>query len=275
MESVRTWVLRVGTSYPFLVLVGLVLGLYLAFQWLPQPKVGIIKITGDIGGKSDADRYVDMMRYARDQADIRAVVLEINTPGGDVTSSTELYLNILQLRQDKPVVSSIDEIGASGGYLVALASNFIYAKPSSLVGSIGVVSSLPARYSLPDEESIATGPFKGPGFSREDYVRKLELLKEGFLETVLAHRKVQLKASREELLSGEAYMGVEGLRLGLIDGLGSNNDALQKAASLAGIANYSRVDITERFPQALPFFFFFQPSIENWPKYQYLYLGPR
>lgn len=277
MENVLTWVWRAVTSYLFLALVGLALGLFGAFQWLPQPKVGIIKLTGDITGKSDSDRVGDMVRYARDQADIRAVVLEIDTPGGDVTATTEMYLNLLELRKEKPVVASIEGMGASGGYFVALASNFIYAKPSSLVGSIGVVSSLPPRYILLDEDSMATGPFKGPGYGREEFVRKLDLLKEAFLDTVLTHRKALLKASRQELSSGEVYLGFEGQRLGLIDGLGSNHDAIEKAASLAGIANYTLVDISKRFPAPLPFLFFFQPSLEkeNLPKYQYLYRGPR
>jgi len=222
----------------------LVFGYFISSALVTQPQVGIIKISGAITTKGTADDVVRMLRYARNTSEIKAVVLEVNSPGGEVTVTEEIYLNILDLRKEKPVVASINQIGASGAYYISVASNYIIAKPSSSIGSIGVVSSLPSPVKL-DEDEIITGPFKQTGSSRKDYTYDVQLAQETFLNAVLLQRGKRLQITKEELARAEIYSGIEGKRLGLIDEIGSNTDAIEKAADLARIANYQEVDINE------------------------------
>ncbi|MBI5253594.1 MAG: S49 family peptidase, partial [Euryarchaeota archaeon] len=139
---------------------------------------------------------------------------------------------------------SIDSIGASGAYYAAVASNYIYAKPTSIVGSVGVVTKLPAPEKV-DEDTITTGPFKEMGASRRDWVYQASMVGESFQQAVLLQRKDKLKMSKEELARGEIYIGTLGHRYGLIDEIGSTSDAIEKAAELAGIANYKVIDIAK------------------------------
>ena len=176
------------------------------------------------------------------QADrtIRAVVLEIDSPGGDVTATEEIYYRLLQLREHKPLVVTVDYLAASGGYYMAAAGDYVYAKPASLVGNVGVISFLPPvdqqRYT--DEDYVSTGPFKFSGGSRGDYVRQIELAKAGFLESVFAQRGDKLQIDREALSSGEIFMGLQAVQLGLVDDLGANSEAVREAARRAKVAHY-------------------------------------
>lgn len=233
----------------FLVVSALVVS-YLIFSiFVTQPKVGIIKISGTITdeesrGSITAGEVAKMLRYAKEERGIKAVVLEINSPGGLASASEEIYMSALDLKKEKPLVASIDSIGASGAYYAAVASNYIYAKPTSIVGSVGVVTKLPAPEKV-DEDTITTGPFKEMGASRRDWVYQASMVGESFQQAVLLQRKDKLKMSKEELARGEIYIGTLGHRYGLIDEIGSTSDAIEKAAELAGIANYKVIDIAK------------------------------
>ena len=145
-------------SIPFFVLLGLGLGVLISIPVIPKPNIATITISGAIFDQAYTDDILDMLRYARNNSDIKAVVLRIDSPGGGVSAIEQIYLDVLRLRQQKPVVTSIGTVAASGGYYVAVASNFIYAQPTSQLGSIGAWSSLPAPEEL-DEDIITTGPF--------------------------------------------------------------------------------------------------------------------
>lgn len=229
-------------SYIFLALLAAVLA-YLTFNALvPQPQVGVIKIEGSIMDAAKADRIAQMLEYARGEPSIRAVVLEIDSPGGLASASEDLYLDVLRLRREKPVVASITTIGASGAYYIAIAANSIYAKPTSIVGSVGVVTTLPSPQKL-DENALTTGPFKAIGSSRRSWTYQTQAAAESFQGAVLAQRGERLKIPKEELATAQVYNGIDALRIGLIDGMGSNSDAVEKAADLAGIARYGVVDV--------------------------------
>ena len=224
------------------VVIAVVAGYFFAVWLIPAPKIGIVRLEGDIYDTT-ADYVVEQLRYAQNDPSIRAVVLKINSPGGGVAASENLYYSILSFREAKPLTVSIDTLAASGGYYAACAGDVIYAKPSSSIGNIGVVSLLPAP-NFVDEELITTGPFKLIGSSRAGYVRELEILKQGFLAAVLAQRESQLKVDKEELGRGEIYVGVIALDLGLIDSLGTVNDAIEKAAEMARVAHYQTIEMT-------------------------------
>jgi protease-4 len=227
-----------------LILLTLVFAYFLAGAVIHQPEVGVIKINTPIMSMSTANKIVEMLEYAEARDDIKAVVVEINSPGGEVTAVEEIYLTMVKLRNQKPVVVSIDQIGASGAYYIASASNLIFSKPASFVGGIGVVSRLPKAERL-DEDIISTGPFKRTGFSRRDHTYNVKQVQEVFLNAVLLQRGDKLNITKEELAKAAIYTGVEGYRLGLVDGIGSTADAIRKAAELAGIAHYDVIDINK------------------------------
>ncbi|MFQ6135708.1 MAG: S49 family peptidase [Candidatus Hydrothermarchaeales archaeon] len=245
------------TSTKFMLILGLFIGYIIFVSLITVPKVGVIEINGVIMRKETADDVNEMLKYAREERDIKAVVLEINSPGGEATVTTELYLNVLKLRSKKPVVASINQVGASGAYYISAAADYIVAKPGSSIASIGARSSFPEREVL-DERSITTGPFKEMGASREDYVKHVEEIKESFLRAVVTQRGDRLKIDKVRLSKGELFLGIDALRYGLIDELGSNEDAYDKAAELAALRNYELVNINEELGISLgprPVFF--------------------
>jgi protease-4 len=234
-----------------LVLV-LALGTLLSLYLVPAPKVAVIQIEGDIWGF-----YTSYLRQALEEAEgdpaVRAVVLEISSPGGEVTASEDLYFQVLKLRERKPVVASISEIAASGAYYIAAAADEIYAKPGSTVGNIGVISILPET-DLVDEELYTTGPFKLSGGSQMEAIRQIEMLKQTFLAAILAQREDRLQVGPEVLSRGEVYLGLQAQQMGLVDEIGSLGDAAAAAASRARLRRYAVVDRSPALPEDLSLF---------------------
>lgn len=232
-----------------LLIVSLVLGVFLSLRLVPAPQVAVVKIEGDIWAF-----YTSYLREALEDVEadpaVRAVVLEISSPGGEVTASEDLYYEILKLREKKPVVASISEIAASGAYYVAAAADQIYAKPGSTVGNIGVISILPDS-DLVDEELYTTGPFKLSGGSEMEAIRQMEMLKEAFLAAILAQREDRLQVGPAVLSRGEVYLGLQAQQLGLVDEIGSLGDAAAAAASEARLRRYAIVDRSPAPPEDL------------------------
>ena len=237
----------------------------------------MVTISGPIVEQAYVDDILEMLRYARDNDDIKGVVLQTDSPGGYASPIEQIYLDVLRLGSRKPVVASVGSQGASGGYYIVVASNFIYAEPSSQLGSIGGWTSLPAPEEL-EEDIVTTGPFKAIGGSRRKAIADFETRVEEFVSAVMSQRGDRLKLSEEELSRTEVYSGVESLRYGLIDDIGTSTAAIQKAARLARIRNYGVIDINEELriwkPTYWPWFF----SIEDlksqtglMPIYYYLY----
>jgi len=242
LERVKKFTLRLFSSISFLALFSLVLGGLISIPLIPRPNIATITISGLILEQAYTDDILEMLGYARDSANIKAVVLKIDSPGGYASTIEQIYMEVLQLKQHKPVVALIGARGASGGYYIAVASNFIYAQPSSQLGNIGAWSSLPTPEEL-DEDIITTGPFKSTGGSRRKAISGLETLRQQFVEAVVLQRGDRLKLSEEELSRAEVYSGVESLRYGLIDDIGTATIAVEKAADLAHIRNYKVVDL--------------------------------
>lgn len=142
------------------------------------------------------------------------------------------------------MVVSVDSNALSGGYYIASAANFIYVKPSSQIGNIGVISTLPEPWK-PESEQITTGPFKVSGKSRKNYAAQLDAIKQGFLMAVMSQRGNKLQLDAERLSYAEIFLGNEGVRYGLADAIGTDSDAVQKTADFAGIANYDTLDINK------------------------------
>ncbi len=227
----------------FLALVLVGLGALAAYYVIPKPAVGIIHLDVDIWTLS-TQFVIDQIEEARHTPRLKAVVLHVDSPGGEVAGSQTLYLEILALRKEMPVVGSIESMAASGAYYAVLASDPIFARPSSIVGNVGAWSYTPSELSVNDL-ILSTGPFKLTATNPEAFVQELEGIKLEFLATVAAQRGSRLVISPDDLSQGLAYPGRDAQRLGLIDYLGSDTDAVAKAAELAKLAAYDVIDLQE------------------------------
>lgn len=230
-----------------LVLVGVAL---IGFAWwlsgrlVPKPAIGIVNVSGTIWSGS-LEWFRVQMDLAREDPTIKALVVQIDSPGGGVASTQALYLELLELRRTMPVVVSIDSIAASGGYYAAMAGDPIYAKPSSNVGNIGAWARIPPASTVNDN-ILQTGPFKLTGSNRAEFEQSLQAVKAEFLATVLTQRGDRLQVSSTEISQGLIYDGRKAAELGLIDAIGSRSEALRTAAEQAGLAQYDVVELGGR-----------------------------
>lgn len=239
----------IGTWYVstiLLIAVGLALGSTVFFYGYPgEPKIGVIDIPFTVINDRSAFEISAMLDYVRNEGSIKGVVISINSPGGGAAPSEELFFEIVRLREKKPVVIVMEDLVASGGFMMTMATNYSMAKPSSFVGGVGVIlSPLPPRLPFqPSDREGVTGPFKLEGGSRRRYVTMSDQLQQAFATIVVTERGDKLRITKNEILKGNLYSGVEAMQVGLIDGLGSHTDAIDKVASLAGIANFGLVDV--------------------------------
>ena len=224
---------------------GVAVGLLVfVFVFPGKPKIGIIHIPFTVIDEVPAYVITEYLNYARHDESIKAVVIRLTTPGGAAAASERLYHETRNLRDEKPVVMVMNDLVASGGYMMAMGASHTYATTSTLVGSVGVVSFAgPLIPPLPEEGVLSSGPYKLPGFSRRDWTGTLNQLKDAFAGMVVAERRGKLKISAEELAEARIYSGADAFLLGLVDELGSDTDAFDKAAELAGISNYGLVDV--------------------------------
>ncbi|MBI4180321.1 MAG: S49 family peptidase [Chloroflexi bacterium] len=272
MRLLRRWF----TSIPFFAVLGLALGAVIAIPLIPQPKIVTISISDVLLDQTYVDDILKALTQAREDNNIKAVVLEIDSPGGYVVTTEQIYLEVLRLRQKKPVVASVKMMAASGGYYIAVAANYIYAQPTSEMGSVGARSGLPEPEKL-NETSLTSGLFKATGGSKRKAIAELEMIRQEFVSAVMSQRGSRLKIPEEELSQAKLYLGIEGLRYGLIDAIGTRTDAIKKAAELAGIRNYGVSGLY--ISQPIPFFLFgsadwakLKAQTGTMPVYYYLYI---
>ncbi|MBI2860794.1 MAG: S49 family peptidase [Chloroflexi bacterium] len=261
-ELIKKVFARLARSYLFWVVSGSIAAALVVSAVVARPEVAVIKMSTLSIDSRDASQMVEMLRYAEETPSIKAVVLEIDSPGGDAVSTEEVYLSVLRLKGQKPVAASVNLWSLSGGYYIAAASNFIYAKPTSMIGSIGVRGSLPEERSALSEDVLASGPEKTVTPTR-DAVNWMEMVKQGFISAVVSQRGDRLKLGKEELATASVYIGMEALRYGLIDEIGSSSDAIKKAAELAGVKRYKVVDVNKKLDLLPPWYerFIFQGEI--------------
>ncbi|MBI4333528.1 MAG: S49 family peptidase [Chloroflexi bacterium] len=226
------------------VVLGAALGLAIFLFLIGRPRVAVIDI---VNGEIDTDSTVQMVRalhYARDEKTVKAVVVNLSSPGGGATDSTTLFMEMVKLREKKPVVVVVTEMAASGGYQMLLGANYVYANPSSFVGNVGVILYLPSSRGA-SERIVTSGPFKGTGGSERMYLSVMQMLKDAFIKLVVSQRGDRLRMSPDEVAEGRIYLGVEAVKLGLVDEMGTVDDGVKKAASLAGIRNYQLLDVNK------------------------------
>lgn len=218
----------------------LIAGILLALL-VPRPVVGLVYFRDAVYAESAGD-LIAQFRYAYDHPGIRAVVLILDSPGGTVADTESVYLELVRLRERIPVVTAVESMAASGAYYLAVGTDFIVAKPSSQVGNVGVRTVLPSSPAVFEDE-VSTGPYKFYGGSRDEALRLLDPLKQGFYRAVVLGRGESLYATRDDILSGKLFIGSEALRFGLIDALGTHSDAIDRAARLAHVWNCETRDL--------------------------------
>jgi protease-4 len=238
------------------VIPALIVGILLSLL-IPKPVIGVIRLNDAIYASTAKD-LISQIDYARDNPNVRAVVLILDSPGGTVVDTEAIYMELARLRQSKPVVTWVSGMAASGAFYLSSGTDYIVAVPASEVGNVGVIGYLPPS-PIVLEDTISTGPYKLWGSPRDTTVREIEMLKQGFYQAVTVGRGNRLKIGPEILLRGQIWPASEALHMGLIDQLGSETDAYDRAARLAHLWHYQEVDlyapaIYNPTPSALGFF---------------------
>lgn len=227
-------------------------------------KVGIVVAAGEIfdghqppgsiGGESTAD----LLRQARYDDAVKAVVLRVDSPGGSMFASEQILREVQALRKvGKPVVVSMSTYAASGGYYISAAANQIFASPTTLTGSIGVFSVIPTFQRTLDKvgvkvDGIGTTPLAGDmrmdraltPASRQILQSSVDHAYAEFLRRVGEGRKKTVE-DVDKIAQGRVWAGVDAQRIGLVDHLGGLKDASDAAAKLAELGSDYQVDYIE------------------------------
>jgi protease-4 len=212
--------------------------------------VGVVELRGVI---QDATDTIETLERFRTQDSTVAVVLRVESPGGAVAPSQEIYDEVWRLRERKPVVASLGNVAASGGYYVASAANQIIADPGTITGSIGAIMSVPYYAPLADkvgfsEETVKSGRFKDTGHPLRRLSPDERALLQGMVDDVLGQfveavaRGRSMDAARvRSLADGRIYSGTQALAAGLVDRLGGLATATQVAWEAAHQTGEPRV----------------------------------
>lgn len=216
---------------------------------------GTIATTGSsLDGITSPEYMMDQLDQAAADDSVKAVVLRVDSPGGTVAASEEMAMTVADfVEYDKPVVVSVGDIGASGAYMVASQCDHIVALPTSSIGSIGVIMQIPNLQGLMDKVGVewlvltrgelkdAGSPFRSATASDIAYFNEdMDLAYDRFIEIVAEGRGMDEDEVRE-LASGRTWMGTKAIDLGLIDELGTMDDAIDAAAELGEIEGDPRL----------------------------------
>jgi len=231
------------------------------------PKILLLEIEGTLSEVPETDPFFGLRREsmlagireqldkAREDSEIRALLLRVNSPGGTVTASDILYTELLRFKQERgvPVVAQLMGVAASGGYYVSMAADRVVAHPTTVTGSIGVIfvginlSGLMEKLGIRDQ-TLVTGPYKDAGSplrpmrpaEREQLQSVLDDMLARFEKVVEAGRPELDTAQVQHLADGRIFSAPQALERGLVDAVGSLEEGIAEAERLAGLAE-SRV----------------------------------
>ena len=217
--------------------------------------IGVITIAGEIiggdtgPGMAASGRIAELIYTALDEDEIKALVVRVDSPGGSAFASEEIRLALLEARKKKlPVVVSMGDVAASGGYWVATAGDHIFAEPETITGSIGVFAILPsfekalAKWGV-TADGVQTTPLSGEpnfvgGFSEDLNVILQSGVENSYRDfvTLVAKARGKTPTQVDAIGQGRVWDGGTARQLGLVDGFGGMQDALAEAAKRAGLA---------------------------------------
>src|SRR5437588_3817898 len=221
---------------------------------LASDRVALITLRGLISSSipgTVSDSMVEDMRLAlqqaREDSHVKAIVLEIDSPGGEVTASDAIYSGVTKARARKPVVIYMDSLAASGGYYIACGGKFLMANETTITGSIGVIIQTLNYEQLFNKIGLASVVFKSGKFkdilngARPMTPEEKELIQsfvmqtyDKFLGVVSKERSLNANMLRNTIADGRILSGKDALNNKLIDGLGQLEDAFAKAKQLGG-----------------------------------------
>ncbi len=250
---------------PFVPLRNYIRHLEMNRQKPAREKIAVVYATGDITmgkgtGQVFADEYASQLRQYRNDTTVKAVVLRIESPGGDPMAAGIITREIQLTAMVKPVIASLGDIAASGGYWIASAATRILVQPSSMTGSIGIYSiSFNGEKTLSDildirNETIDTHPYSHfNSLYHRKSEQELQIVREQiesvydrFVETVASNRHMDRQAV-ENLAQGRVWSGKEAISNGLADQQGGLADAIRVAADMAGVTGYRLVSYPKPF----------------------------
>ncbi|MBN2418495.1 MAG: signal peptide peptidase SppA [Deltaproteobacteria bacterium] len=207
-------------------------------------KVGVIPIIGAI---EDSTEVLGQLKNFTEDKSIKAIILRIDSPGGGVGASQEIYREIGRTREEKPVVVSMGGVAASGGFYIAAACDKIVANPGTITGSIGVIMQYYKYRELAEkigfkQEVIKSGEFKDIGNPHRDLTEKdreildavISDIQSQFVDAVAAGRNLPVEKVRE-IADGRIFTGETAKKWGLVDELGNFEDAIILTKDIAGI----------------------------------------
>ncbi len=227
-----------------------------------KDKIAVVYAEGSIGGNSNqngqitGDPFVKALRDIRKEDKIKAVVLRVNSGGGDALISDRIWREFDLIRKEgKPVVVSMGNYAASGGYYIASASDHIFADDKTITGSIGVFSMIPNISKLQKDklkiytDTVRTADYAA-GFlpnrertagEKEIFQSSVDHIYSTFLDRVAQNRDMT-KEAVNEIAQGRVWTGLQGIEVGLVDEIGTLQNALDKAAELAELEDYRTSD---------------------------------
>lgn len=207
-------------------------------------KIAVVEITGIITDSKAVNK--EIIEYG-ERDDIKAVILRIDSPGGGVGPSQEIYNEIKKLKNKKKVVASMGSVAASGGYYIAVASDKIFANPGTLTGSIGVIMEFANAEELLSKIGVKgyvvkSGEYKDIGSpirKMKDNEKKLlqsviDNVHEQFVQVVSENRGIKIDHAKA-IADGRIFTGEQAKKLNLVDELGNLQDTIDAAAKIVGI----------------------------------------
>lgn len=215
-------------------------------------KIAVVEIKGEI---IESQETVRQLRNFSKDGSVKGILVRINSPGGVVSPSQEIYNEIKRIRREteKPVVISMGSLAASGAYYISCGGDYIFANPGTLTGSIGVILQYPVVKDLFNKlgiqyETIKSGPVKDAGSpfrepSKQDSIMlqaAINDIYEQFVDVVATNRGLDREEVRK-LGNGSVYTGHQAHELGLVDTLGGMEDAIRYLADQSGITGEIRI----------------------------------
>ena len=216
-------------------------------------RVLLLELKGTIPTDKALEDFLSQVRQAREDPGIKAVVLEVVSPGGGVTETEAIHRALKELAREKPLVASLGTVAASGGYYAATAAREIYTAPTTLTGSIGVIATLPQVQGLLDKlgvgvEVLKEGRLKDMASGLRPLTPEEKAVIQSFLREAYELFVKRVAEGRRmppekvyRLADGRIYSGARALALGLADREGYLEDAAQRAAELAGLTGFRLV----------------------------------
>ncbi|MBR2647679.1 MAG: signal peptide peptidase SppA [Sediminibacterium sp.] len=217
-------------------------------------RIAVVFASGDIvsgNGGDDmigSDKFKNLLRKLRFDKDIKGVVLRVNSPGGSALASEVIWREISLLRKEKPVVVSMGDVAASGGYYIACNADQVFANANTITGSIGVFSVVPNFQSFFKNklgitfDGVKTAPYADMGSSDKPLTEAEKRFFQASVDSIYDTFKSRVAAGRKKdmlyidsIAQGRVWTGVRAKEIGLVDRIGTLQDAIEAAASLAKV----------------------------------------